>query len=382
MSLRNKIKLLLLPISWVYGIIIFFRNLLFDTGLIKSESYDIPVITVGNITVGGTGKTPHTEYLVRLLSENYRVAVLSRGYQRKTKGFLLADTDSGVADLGDESYQMKRKFPSLLVAVDEKRRRGISLLSENGAAQETDVIILDDAYQHRHVKPAISILLIDYNRLINEDYLLPAGNLREPASQSKRANILIITKCPSDLKPIELRILVNKFDLYPQQTIYCSTIVYGKLKKLSYSKDLSETEDSPLVLKAENDTISGLNTLEDVKNNNIPVLIVAGIAAPETFVRHIHNYCPNAQTMLFSDHHEFGKKDIIRINNQFEKIKQASGIIITTEKDSMRMIQNDLFKELAAYTYYPEITISFLDNQGQTFNNKIIDYVRINKRNS
>lgn len=381
MSLKNKIKLLLLPISWVYGIIIFFRNLLFDAGFIKSESYDIPVITVGNITVGGTGKTPHTEYLVRLLSENYRVAVLSRGYQRKTKGFLLADTDSGVADLGDESYQMKRKFPSLLVAVDEKRRRGISKLSEKGATQETDVIILDDAYQHRHVKPAISILLIDYNRLINEDFLLPAGNLREPASQSKRANILIVTKCPSELKPIELRILINKFDLYPQQTIYCSTIVYGKLKKLTNSNNLLETEDSPLVLKSEKDTIAGLSTLEDVKNNNIPVLIVAGIAAPETFVRHIQIYCPKAHTMLFPDHHEFGKKDIIHINNQFEKIKQSKGIIITTEKDSMRMIQNDLFKELAVFTYYPEITISFLDNQGQTFNNKIIDYVRINKRN-
>ena len=382
MSSKNNIKLLLLPFSWVYGVIIFCRNLLFDAGLIKSESYDIPVITVGNITVGGTGKTPHTEYLVRLLSENYRVAVLSRGYKRKTKGFLLAGTDSGVAEIGDESYQMKRKFPSLLVAVDENRRRGISILSEKGASQETDVIILDDAYQHRYVKPAISILLIDYYRLINEDFLLPAGNLREPASQSKRATILIITKCPTELKPIELRVLINKFDLYPQQTIYCSTIVYGKLKKLTYSKDHSETEDSSLVKKTEHDTVAGLNILEDLKNKNIPVLIVAGIAAPKTFVRQIQNFCPNARIMLFPDHHEFGKKDIIRINNQFEKIKQTNGIIITTEKDSMRMIQNDLFKELAAYTYYPEITISFLDNQGQTFNNKIIDYVRINKRNS
>lgn len=377
MSSKNNIKLLLLPISWVYGIIIFCRNFLFDAGLVKSESYDIPVITVGNITVGGTGKTPHTEYLVRLLSEKYRVAVLSRGYKRKTKGFLIAGTDSGVTELGDESFQMKRKFPSLLVAVDEKRRRGISLLSDKGSVQETDVIILDDAYQHRYVKPAISILLIDYNRMINEDFLLPAGNLREPASQSKRANILIVTKCPSDLKPIELRVLTNKFDLYPQQTIYCSTIVYGKLKKLTTSKINSETEESSLVLNS-----TGLDSLENVKNNNIPVLIVAGIAAPETFVSHISNYCSKAQTMLFSDHHEFGKKDIIHINSQFEKIKQSNGIIITTEKDSMRMIQNDLFKELAAYIYYPEITISFLDNQGQTFNNKIIDYVRINKRNS
>lgn len=351
---------------------------MFEFGLFKSVSYDIPVISIGNITVGGTGKTPHTEYLVRLLGKHYNVAVLSRGYKRETKGFVLANSESGANDIGDEPMQMKRKFPDFTVAVDENRRHGIEMLSGDNISPRTDVVLLDDAYQYRYVKPAISILLIDYNRLILDDYLLPAGLLREPAHQAKRADILIITKCPENLRPIDIRILKNRFKLYPQQTIHLSSIIYGPLKSLSTLKIASDSE-----ISSENsvDESSQL-TMEKIRENKIPVLIVAGIATPDQFVNYIHGYCQDASSMIFSDHHYFNRKDVNNIKQRFEKIRPSGGIIITTEKDSMRILNNPLFEGLLQYIFYPELSIRFLENEEEIFNKKILDYVRINKRNS
>ena len=184
----------LLPVSWMYGFGVFFRRKLFEWNILKRKSYNIPVICVGNITVGGTGKTPHVEYLIRLLQHSHRVAVLSRGYKRKTKGFILANEKTTYQEIGDEPYQIKNKFPDIIVAVDENRVRGIDKLLS--MKDKPDIILLDDAYQHLYVKPSYSILLIDYNRPIYNDALLPAGRLREGSHNLDRANLVIMTKCP------------------------------------------------------------------------------------------------------------------------------------------------------------------------------------------
>lgn len=207
-----KINRWLRPLSSLYGLGVELRNQLFELNILKSRSFTTPVISVGNITVGGTGKTPHVEYLVRLLSKEAKVAVLSRGYKRKTHGYQLADKDSTMRDIGDEPYQMKLKFPNIEVAVDANRCEGIDHLINDEQTKDTDVIILDDAYQHRYVKPGINILLVDYHRLIIYDELLPSGRLREPIESKKRADIVIITKCPDSLNPIDYRVLTKAID--------------------------------------------------------------------------------------------------------------------------------------------------------------------------
>ena len=197
-----KINEWLLPLSWIYGLGVRLRNFMFDIGLLKSQSFDVPVVSVGNITVGGTGKTPHVEYLIQLLDPYIKVAVLSRGYKRKSKGFIIADENSTVRLIGDEPMQMKRKYRGITVAVDRKRVNGIRKLTDGTTVKDIDVVLLDDAFQHRYVKPGINILLVDYHRLIIYDKLLPAGRLREPLNGKNRADIVIITKCPRYLKPM------------------------------------------------------------------------------------------------------------------------------------------------------------------------------------
>ena len=196
-----KINKWLLPLSWIYGIGVKLRNTLFSIGILKTRSFDVPVIAVGNITVGGSGKTPHVEYLTRLLKNTFRTAVLSRGYKRKSSGFVQATAETTMPEIGDEPFQMKQKYPDVIVAVDKNRCHGIDTLVEND--KDIDVILLDDAFQHRYVKPGINILLVDYHRLIIYDKLLPAGRLREPLSGKNRADIVIVTKCPKGMKPME-----------------------------------------------------------------------------------------------------------------------------------------------------------------------------------
>ena len=199
----------MLPFSWLYGAGVDIRNALFDMGAIRSVSYDIPIINVGNITVGGTGKTPHVEYLIRLLSGRYHVAVLSRGYKRKTKGYLLASTSTAMEEIGDEPWQIKQKFPEVYVAVDTNRRHGIERLMNDEATKDVEVILLDDAYQHRYVKPGYNILLVDYHRLISDDRLLPAGRLRERPSASRRATTVIVTQCPQNINAMGFRVIIS-----------------------------------------------------------------------------------------------------------------------------------------------------------------------------
>ncbi len=355
-----KIHEWLTPLSWLYGLGVGFRNLLFKLGILKSRAFDIPVISVGNITVGGSGKTPHVEYLVSLLKDKMKVAVLSRGYKRKSKGYVLANDDTTMREIGDEPYQMKQKFPELYVAVDKKRTEGIDRLTHDEQTKDVDVILLDDAYQHRYVKPGVNILLVDYHRLIIYDKLLPAGCLREPKEGKSRADIVIITKCPKDLRPMEYRVLMKALDLYPYQSLYFTTLIYDNLKQV-YG-----TESMPI------------NSLPDKCN----VLLLTGIASPKQMQNDLSVYNYNLSYLSFSDHHNFSKKDIRTINRKFAELSSPK-VIITTEKDVARIkFVEGLNDEVKESMYALPVRIQFMLGQEEEFNNKIINYVRKNSRNS
>jgi len=349
----------LIPLSWLYGFGVRVRNWLFEIGILKSKSFDVPVISLGNITVGGAGKTPHVEYLIRLLQNQEKVAVLSRGYKRKTKGYQLADEKSTMQDIGDEPYQMKQKFPGIYIAVDAKRTRGIENLTSHETTKNVDVILLDDAFQHRYVKPGINILLVDYHRLIIYDKLLPAGRLREPVSGKNRANFVIITKCPKDLRPMEFRVLAKTMDLYPYQSLFFTTLDYDNLKGIFNKEELP---------------------LEKIREQN--VLLFTGIASPRQMIEDLTPLCKSIQPITFMDHHQFASKDIERINNTFSSMPSQK-LIITTEKDAARLEGQEGFsEEVRNNIYVLPIHIRFMHEDEETFNNKIISYVRKNSRNS
>ena len=354
-----KINEWLLPLSWIYGSIVRFRNWLFDIGVKKSKSFALPVISVGNITVGGSGKTPHVEYLVRLLQDKVKIAVLSRGYKRKSRGYVLAEEDTEMKEIGDEPFQMHQKFPGIYVAVDAKRVRGIQHLQDDEETKDVEVILLDDAFQHRYVKPGINILLVDYHRLIIYDKILPAGRLREPLSGKNRADIVIVTKCPKDLKPMEFRVLTKAMNLYPFQKLYFTCINYDKPIGIFNEQQLD---------------------LESLKDKN--VMLLTGIASPKQME---HDLTPMVKTLTsvsFGDHHHFKSKDIDRINEAFESMPEPR-LIITTEKDAVRLRDSEGLYEIVKDNLYAlPIKVSFMQDQEENFNEKIISYVRKNSRNS
>ena len=354
-----KINEWLRPLSWLYGLGVGFRNMLFEVGVLKSRAYDIPVIAVGNITVGGSGKTPHVEYLVNLLHDKLKVAVLSRGYKRKSRGYVLAEEDTEMKEIGDEPFQMHQKFPGIYVAVDAKRVRGIQHLQDDEETKDVEVILLDDAFQHRYVKPGINILLVDYHRLIIYDKILPAGRLREPLSGKNRADIVIVTKCPKDLKPMEFRVLTKAMNLYPFQKLYFTCINYDKPIGIFNEQQLD---------------------LESLKDKN--VMLLTGIASPKQME---HDLTPMVKTLTsvsFGDHHHFKSKDIDRINEIFESMPEPR-LIITTEKDAVRLRDSEGLYEIVKDNLYAlPIKVSFMQDQEENFNEKIISYVRKNSRNS
>jgi len=356
------VKVLLYPISLIYGLIVFIRNKLFDLNMLSSQEFDIPVISVGNINVGGTGKTPHIEYLVSVLKSNFKIATLSRGYKRKTKGFILANSQSTATEIGDEPLQIKNKFPSIDVAVDACRVNGINqLLNKNN---NLNAILLDDAFQHRYVNPGISILLIDYNNPLSKDYLLPLGRLREPASQTKRASIIIVTKCPSELKPIERRIMEKDLGIFPYQNLYFTTFNYGKLIPIFSANPL-------------------IGDFDDSEIKKYSLLVVTGIANPDKMLSYLGRTQQKIEHLKYPDHYNFKQKDIANICNTFNGIENKNKIIITTEKDAMRL-KDSVFKEMIINLpiYYLPIEINFLFEDSKKFNNQIISYVKTNKRDS
>ena len=360
-KIRKILSPILFPLSLLYGLIVFIRNRLYDYNLIKSNHFNIPLISVGNITVGGTGKTPHIEYLVDLLKSEFKVATLSRGYKRKTKGFILSTQESTDREIGDEPRQIKQKFPAVEVAVDENRTRGINKLLELN--NNPDVILLDDAFQHRKVSAGLSVLLIDYSRPINKDFMLPFGNMREQTFEKKRANIIIITKSPGDLKPIERRIIFNKLNPYPFQHVFFTTFDYGKLTSVFLST------------KNQNDN-------DDFKDFDI--LLVTGIANPKPLKEYIvENISKNIQVLEYSDHYDFKESDFKKIEQKFNFINSDQKIIITTEKDAMRLQKfSNIANNLKDSFFYIPVQVKFLNNRTDNFNQQIIEYVRKNKKHS
>lgn len=303
----------LIPFSWLYGAGVWMRNTLFDKGVLRSQSFNIPVIAVGNLAVGGTGKTPHVEHLVRLLRDNWRIAILSRGYKRRTKGFVLASTTSTAADIGDEPRQLKSKFGNITIAVDADRCHGIRKLMKDSRTRATQVIILDDAFQHRYVKPGLSIVLIEYGRLYG-DMLLPAGRLREPMSNLRRADIIVVTKCPDILSEEEKASARDKIKRYAEKPVFFSRMVYQDLEPVFCG------DSRPL------DSISA----------HTNVLLVTGIAHAEPLADEIRKHTTEIRHLAYGDHHDFSATDISNINTAFAALPTPR-MLITTEKDASRL---------------------------------------------
>ncbi len=340
----NLLRKILFPFAIIYGVITSLRNFLYDTGVFKSYSFDLPVIVVGNLSVGGTGKTPQIEYLIRLLSEKYKIATLSRGYKRKSKGFILADANVNASIIGDEPFQFYSKFPNIQVAVDANRKNGIEqLLSQTS---KPEVILLDDAFQHRKVKAGFYILLTSYNELYSDDFQLPTGNLRENRNGAKRANVIIVTKCPSDLSNEEQLKIRKKLAILENQKLYFTTIAYDEFV---YSEN-------------EKRKVSEIQ--------NVDKLLLAGIAKPQSFFAHLQNN--NEECLTFPDHHHFTDKDILEIKN-----KANNKIIITTEKDYVRL-KGSFSKEPL---FYLPIQSKFI-SEGENFDKIINNYVEFSSRNS
>jgi tetraacyldisaccharide 4'-kinase len=334
------LRKILFPFSILYGLITSVRNFLFDKGILKSYSFDIPIIAVGNLSVGGTGKTPQIEYLIRLLSPNYKMATLSRGYKRKSEGFVLANSTSTAEILGDEPFQIHQKFPEIKVAVDANRKNGIEQLLN--LEDKPDVILLDDAFQHRKVTAGFYILLTAYDDLFCDDYMLPTGNLRESRNGANRADVIIVTKCPKDLSEIAQENIRTRIGL--KTPLFFSYIdyddkVYNELK----SKKVEEIK-------------------HDAK------LLLAGIAKPEPFFGYLQT--EKDETLVYPDHHFFTEKDLIEIQN-----KANNKLIITTEKDYVRL-KNSNLKSL----FYLPIKSSFVANS-DNFDKNITNYVGTSTRN-
>lgn len=349
---------MLFPFSLVYGLIVFLRNKLFDWGILPSEEYNFPVISVGNINVGGTGKTPHVDYLIDLLKNDYNLAVLSRGYKRKTKGFVLSDENSDPDEIGDEPCLLKKRYPEIMVAVDSNRRRGIKHLSE--MLSPPDVILLDDAFQHRYVKPGLSILLFDYNRPPQKDFFLPSGRLREPFASRKRAKIILVTKTPKTIKAFDMRIIAQEMIQNKLQHLFFTTVEASDLKPLF--KDLEVDTDA-------------------IKNEKPEILLVSGIANPRQIKPFARKISPKFKELIFRDHFNYSEQDARKIVLEFEKLE--GGIILTTEKDAVKLQKfRSLFKGIEQRIFYLPIFINFLNEDAKDFNHQIISYVRDNKRDS
>lgn len=354
------LKILLYPVAWIYGLVVYVRNSLYDYKIFHSTEFEIPVISIGNITVGGTGKTPHTEYLVELLKKHVNVATLSRGYKRKTKGFRLVNGSSQAWEVGDEPLQIKRKFPEVTVAVDEKRVRGINELLKD-EDQSPDAVLLDDAFQHRKVSPGINILLIDYNRPIDKDHLLPVGRLRERKYQRRRANIIIYTKCPDEIAPITRRIIMKDVNLRPYQSLYFTTMVYGAPKPV-FPDVAPELEEEAMERKS--------------------VILLAGIANPAPLQEYVASKYAVVGELLFPDHHHFKAADLKKIEALFGANESESPLLVTTEKDAMRLRDEAAIPDhIREKMYYIPLKIKFLDHEGKSFDKTIVGYVKDNRSN-
>ncbi len=337
------LRKILFPFAVLYGLVTCIRNFLYNKGVLKATSFNVPVIAVGNLSVGGTGKSPQIEYLIRLLSPSYKVATLSRGYKRQSSGYILAKAGTNAKTIGDEPYQFFSKFPTVQVAVDANRKNGIEQLL--ALAAKPNVILLDDAYQHRKVKAGLYILLTAYGDLYTDDCMLPTGNLRELTAGAQRASIIVVTKCPENLSIIEQEKIRTKLRLTSQQELFFTYIAYNSCIVSKSSKIKRET-------------------MQGEKK-----VLIAGIAKPDSFFNAIKQ--EGDICLSYPDHHDFTEKEVVEI----KKIAQNNKII-TTEKDYVRL--KEYFPE--EQLFYLGIACSFISG-GENFNKTILDYVGTSSRN-
>lgn len=353
------VKMVAAVLSVLYRIGVNFRNFLFDAGFVESRKFKTPVISVGNITVGGTGKTPHTELLLETLRVEMRVAMISRGYKRKTKGFVEADAGSTAEDIGDEPFQMKRKFPDVVVAVDKNRCEAIDNINRNHP--EVSVVVLDDGFQHRYVEPGLNILLVDYSRPMHKDKMLPWGELREPAYNKSRANIIIVTKCPAEALPIDYRLITKDLSPRPYQTLYFSSVDYKEIYPLFGGEERTH--------KSLGETF---------------VLVVSGIKDDVLLVDELKQFADKVESIRLKDHHDYTKSDIEAIAGKFDDMGPCDKIIIVTEKDAAKIVAlEDVIPEsLRDRIYVQPIGVKILFDKEECFKKQVLDYIKKNTTNN
>lgn len=353
-------RFLLFPFSLLYGIIVSVRNMLFDIGILRKKSFPVWVISVGNLSVGGTGKSPHIEYLIRImekLSPKYKnmnitdenTAVLSRGYGRKTSGFLMVNEDSTAQEVGDEPKQIKEKFKNVNVAVDEKRARGIKKLME--MHKNINLFLLDDAIQHRYVTPTFSILLTNYYRPFYEGHMLPMGRLREPKTGYKRADIIIVTRTPENLPDIEKKVIIKKINPLTHQKIFFSSVIYDEPVRVY--------KDSAFSAKIDKTT---------------SIMLFTGIANSNDLRKHLQEQAKEVHHMGFADHHWYSLVDIMKVVDEFNKIENPNKIIITTEKDAMRLHQSSVVEQLGKLPVF-YIPIHIRIKEEEEFQEEVLRYL-------
>lgn len=335
------VRFLLLPVTILYYLVTVFRNYLYDIQVFKSTSFSFPVIVVGNLSVGGTGKTPQVEYLIRLIKNRYKTAVLSRGYKRKTNHFVLLNKQHCATDVGDEPLQYFKKFEDISVAVDANRVEGVKKLETQ---KSPEVILLDDAFQHRKIKGSFYVLLTKYDNLFTEDFLLPTGNLRESTSGAYRTDVLLITKCPANLSKADQDIIRNKLKKY-HKPIYFTGISYAN-------------------------RLSGLKKIDVEHLKNYEILLVTGIANPKSMLDFLSTKTNHYEHMQFSDHHNFTSKEIKNIQQKFDSLHADKKIILTSEKDFMRL------EGKLDVLYYLEIETIFLENQNLDFDTLVLTHLK------
>ena len=341
-------RILLYPFALIYGALVWLRNRLYDTGFFSSVEFSVPVITVGNLSVGGTGKTPHVEYLIRLLQYRYNIATMSRGYKRRTQGFLIADENSNALRIGDEPMQYHMKFPELVVSVAEERMTGIPSLLQR--RPDVDVVLLDDAFQHRSVKAGINMLITDYSRPFYTDFILPYGRLRERRKAYHRADVIIVSKCPPSLSVSDASVIREKVNPLEKQQVFFSTIQY--------------------------ENAYDLYTKEPVSLANKNVLLVCCIARPEPLITEVKSKAKDVHVLSYPDHHYFLSRDLEEIKTTFDNWDVPDKIILTTEKDATRLhLQREAIKDWPMQLAVLPIAVSILFNEGEKLDKAVMDYV-------
>lgn len=351
--LLRPVRILLFPFSLIYGVGVWARNKLFDKNFFSSTSFNLPVIGVGNLATGGTGKSPMVEFLLDSFQKQYKLAVLSRGYKRKTTGYALANERSTALEIGDEPMQFHSKFPDVAIAVGEERIVAIPQLLHD--RPDTDVIILDDAFQHRYVKPGLNILLTDYNNLFTRDWFLPTGDLRDMKSSYKRADIIVVTKCKPEITEEEKNEIIKEIDPFDRQHIFFTAIEYGQPYHIITQQ---------------------ARAIED----RTEVLLVSGIANPRPLKKYLSDHAGTYYEMLYSDHHIFTIDDWKDIKKRFELMQTEDRIILTTEKDAMRLVK--FSSDLLAYPFYVlPIRVRFLFEGEQAFTGLISKFITGFKNN-